>query len=393
MAKERLTKMANIGTTAREIDFVTRFAAQWDALIEIMGISRPIRKQPGTALKYKFGTVVLQDSVSEGEEIPYSLATVGEKTLGEITLEKYSKAVSAEAIAKYGYDVACAKTDDAFRVSLTNKVMHRFFNFANSGELTDIETTFQMALAMAKGLVTARWQAMNLDITEVVAFVNTLDFYEYLGAANITVQTQYGLQYVKDFMGYRTVFLFDDTKVARGHVIATPVENIIFYYTDPSDSDFAKAGLNYTVEGVTNLIGFHVEGNYNTAVSENHALMGIDIFAEYLNGIAVVKVETSGSTAALTVASAEGTAEGTTAITITQAKAQGGLYYYKASATETAPTAPSYKAPVDNTWTAWDGVSAIALDKTTYDGKKITIVETNGAGQTIASGSATLDIA
>ena len=35
---------------AREIDFVTRFEKNWDALRTILGIVRPIRKEPGTSL-------------------------------------------------------------------------------------------------------------------------------------------------------------------------------------------------------------------------------------------------------------------------------------------------------------------------------------------------------
>ena len=38
------------GVTAREIDFVTRFNDNWDTLRNILGIMRPIRKAPGTAL-------------------------------------------------------------------------------------------------------------------------------------------------------------------------------------------------------------------------------------------------------------------------------------------------------------------------------------------------------
>ena len=79
----------------------------------------------------------------------------------------------------------------------------------------------------------------------------------------------------------------------EGKVIATPVDNIDLYYVDPSDSDFAKAGLAYTVEGETNLIGFHTEGNYGTAVSDSFALMGLTLFAEYLDGIAVVEIDDS----------------------------------------------------------------------------------------------------
>jgi hypothetical protein len=73
-------------------------------------------------------------------------------------------------------------------------------------------------------------------------------------------------------------------------VLATPIENIDLYYIDPSDSDFAKLGLQYTVAGQTNLIGFHAQGNYNTAVGESFALMGMALWAEYLDGIAKITV-------------------------------------------------------------------------------------------------------
>ena len=91
-------------------------------------------------------------------------------------------------------------------------------------------------------------------------------------------------------MGYKVIFLLSDGEIARGRVIATPVENIALYYVDPSDSDFAKAGLVYTTDGNTNLIGFHTQGNYNTAVSESFAIMGMTLFAEYLDAIAVIDV-------------------------------------------------------------------------------------------------------
>lgn len=63
---------------------------------------------------------------------------------------------------------------------------------------------------------------------------------------------------------------------------------IYLYYIDPSDSEFARLGLNYTVQGETNLIGFHAQGNYTTAVGETFALMGMKLWAEYLDGISVV---------------------------------------------------------------------------------------------------------
>ena len=78
-AKDNLTKQADIQVTAREIDFVTRFARNWENLREILGIMRPIRREPGAALKSKTASVVLESGeVGEGEEIPYSQAKVTE---------------------------------------------------------------------------------------------------------------------------------------------------------------------------------------------------------------------------------------------------------------------------------------------------------------------------
>jgi hypothetical protein len=293
-AKDNLTKQANISTAVREQDFVSVFTDNWDALRTIMGIMRPIRKAPGTKLVSNAASIVLQPgNVGEGEEIPYSQATVVPVAYGDITIEKYAKAVSIEAVAKYGAAVAVQKTDEAFLNELQNVVLNRFYNFLKTGTLTGTESTFQMALAMAKARVLSKFQSIRKTVTNVVGFCNILDAYQYLGAANITVQTAFGLNYVKDFMGYSTLFLLSAPDIPRNKVIAVPVENIDLYYIDPGDSDFAKLGLTYTVQGETNLIGFHAEGNYSHAVGESYALMGMALWAEYLDGIAVITLEPS----------------------------------------------------------------------------------------------------
>lgn len=290
-AKENLIMTADIAATARAIDFVTRFAHNWDHLREILGIMRPIRKAPGTTLKSKYAEGTLASgTVAEGEVIPYSKFTVKEKKYLEIDINKRAKAVSLEAIKDHGYDVAVGMTDDAFLFELQNEVVSRFYSYLNTGTLAVEETTWQRALAMAKGSVINKFKQMHRSVTRVVGFVNVLDLYDYLGDANITVQSEFGFQYIKNFMGYDTVILLSDDEIARGKVIATPVENIVLYYVDPGDSDFARAGLAYTTDGETNLIGFHTQGNYSTAVSECFAIIGMVLFAEYLDGIAVATV-------------------------------------------------------------------------------------------------------
>lgn len=274
---------------AREVDFVTRFNDNWEALRQIMGIMRPIRKAPGTALVSYTADVALEDgNVDPGHVIPYSKATITQAAKGDLEIQKYAKAVPIEDVNKYGAAIAVEKSDDAFLTKLQNAVLTKFYNFLKTGTLTKTAETWQSALAKAQGEVLNKFASIQKDVTAVVGFANILDAYDYLGAADISVQTQFGLTYIKDFLGYSTLFLLPESFIARGSVIATPVENIDLYYVDPSDSEFAKLGLDYTTQGETNLIGFHAQGNYSTAVGESYALMGMALWAEYLDGIAVV---------------------------------------------------------------------------------------------------------
>lgn len=385
MAKTGLTKQENIQVRAREVDFVTRFERNWEHLREILGVLRMIKKDPGSTLKSKYAQGTLESGkVGEGEEIPYSKFEVKEKSYAEITVEKYAKAVSIEAIKTYGYDVAVELTDDEFLFELQTDVTGRFYTYLKTGSLTSTESTFQMALAMAKGRVEDKFKQMHRSIPNgIVGFVNGLDVYEYIGAANITVQNQFGFQYVKDFMGFNTIFLLSESEIPRGKVIATPVDNIVLYYVDPSDSDFAKAGLVYTVAGETPLIGFHTQGNYHTAVSEAFAIMGMVLFAEYLDGISVISFGGSETLGDLTVASAAGTDSGTTKLTVTPAKGnEGNVYKYKVASSQTTV---EYGQNVKN-WTAWDGKS----DVTAATGQVITVVECDSTYKALSAGHVTV---
>ena len=383
-AKTNLIMTNDIQVTAREIDFVTRFERNWQHLRDILGIMRPIKKQPGAVLKSKYAEGTLQSGlVGEGEEIPYSKFTVKEKTYAEMTIEKYAKAVSIEAIKDHGYENAVQMTDDEFLFQLQTDVTGRFYDYLKTGTLTSTETTFQMALAMAKGRVENKFKQMHRNVTGVVGFVNILDVYEYLGAAEITIQNQFGFQYMKDFMGFNTIFLLSDSEIPRGQVIATPVENIVLYYVDPNESDFARAGLVYTVSGETNLIGFHTQGNYHTAVSEAFAVMGLTLFAEYIDAIAVITIDETPTLGALTVTSVAGSTTGNTKITVNPAKENANnVYKYKVA---TGAVTVGYGQNL-RSWTTWDGKADIKA----ATGQKITVVECDGAYKALNAGSASV---
>ena len=383
-AKANLIMTNDIQVKARELDFVTRFERNWEHLREILGIMRPIKKTPGAVLKSKYAEGTLQNgNVGEGEEIPYSKFVVKEKPYAEMTIEKYAKAVSIEAIKDHGYENAVQMTDDEFLFQLQTNVTERFYNYLKTGTLSFTETTFQMALAMAKGRVENKFKQMHRNVTGVVGFVNILDVYEYIGAAEISIQNQFGFQYVKNFLGFNTIFLLSDSEIPRGTVIATPVENIVLYYVDPNESDFARAGLVYTVSGETNLIGFHTQGNYHTAVSESFAIMGLTLFAEYIDAVAVGTINATQTLGTLTVNSAAGSKSGDTKVTVTPTKASAGnVYKYKVASSETSV---DYGQNVKN-WSAWDGES----DITAATGQVITVVECDSTYKALSAGHATV---
>lgn len=393
--KERTTKMTNLSVSAREIDFVTRFGQNWEALQAILGVMRPIRKEAGTVLRSYTASVTLQSgTVAEGDEIPYSLASVVEATKADVEIEKFAKGVSLEAVSKYGADIAVQKTDDAFLNELQALVLTKFYTFLKTGTLTSVSTTWQGALARAKGDVLNKFAGMRKTVTDVVAFANINDAYSYLGSASVTVQTDFGITYIKNFMGYSTIILCPDVDIPQGKVLAVPVENIDLYYIDPADSDFAKLGLEYTVQGDTNLIGFHAEGKYSHAVGESYAIMGMKLWAEYLDGIA--NATFGGSMGAITFTSAAATTTtGGTKLTVTSPTTipADWTLYAKAQAS-TAPTAPDYGAKVDTTgWTKITTTSGVADNVTGFtSGHKIRMIALNAGGQCVATGDTTVTV-
>lgn len=282
--------------TAREIDFVTRFSQSWEELRNVLGISRPIKKEAGTTLVSYIASVTLEDGdVDAGCVIPYSKATVQKVGYGDLKLQKYAKAVPVEDVDKYGVQVAVEKTDEAFLNELQGVVLDDFYTHIadDTHAMTGTYSTFQMAVAMALGKVKDKFKKMRKNATQTVAFVNTLDLYAYLGGAPVTIQTAFGLDYIQNFLGASVVIV--TSEIAPGKVIALPAENLIPYFIDPS-TEFAKLGLVYTTDGDTNLIGFHAQGNYGTAVGESFALMGMKLWMEYADGVAVITIGDEAST-------------------------------------------------------------------------------------------------
>lgn len=272
---------------ARKLDFVSQFETDFQSLMDLLSVSRPIVKESGANISIKKVDIDLAEQVEKGETIALTDAEVTEVVVDPITIKKYRKATTLEDISAYGYDNAVERTDEALRRSIGSEITTGLYTTLLTGSLTDTATTFQLAMAKAQAKVITQFDTISLGVTGIVGFVNTTDFYNYLGGADITLQTAFGMQYIQNFMNYDVVFI--TPRVTSGKVAATALNNLNVYAINPADPDFAKAGLTFTTDS-TGLIGVALDGEYSNVTSQTVAICGVKLVPEYLDGIAVITV-------------------------------------------------------------------------------------------------------
>ena len=272
---------------ARKIDFVSQFGTEFKGLMDLMAVSRPIFKESGTDISIKKVSIDLADQVAKGQTIALTDAEVTEVDADPITINKYRKATTLEDISRYGYDNAVERTDDGLRRAIGSAITSGLYATLMTGTLTGSESTFQMALAIAHAKVSTQFNTISLGVTGTVGFVNTTDFYTYLGGAEISVQSAFGMDYVQNFMGYDVVFI--SPFVTQGKVAATALNNLNIYAVNPSDSDFTKSGLEFVTDD-TGLIGVQITPNYSNATSETYAICGVKLLPEFIDGVSVITV-------------------------------------------------------------------------------------------------------
>lgn len=267
----------------REVDFVTQFAHNSLAkLLEVLGVTRKIPMMEGTTMYVYSTTGTLQSgAVDEGDIIPLSQYETTKTPVGEITLKKWRKAVSAEAIKKSGYNASVLETDAAMLKDVQAGIRADFFGFLNgtiTGSTSASGATLQEALADAWGQLQVKFED---DTAEAVYFVNPLDVADYLASANITVQTAFGMNYVEDFLGLGTLIM--SSRITAKTFVATAKENLVLYYLTVN-GDIANA-FSLTADE-TGYIG--IKSGYQNeerAQIESLVMSGIDLFVEYAAGV------------------------------------------------------------------------------------------------------------
>ena len=277
----------------REVDFVERFTHDSLAkLLEVLGVTRQIPMMEGTTM-YLYKTVGTLESgaVSEGDVIPLSQFETTKTAVGEITLKKWRKAVTAEAIKKSGLQAAVNDTDSALLKKVQAGIRTDFFTLVNgsiTGAVTASGTGLQAALADAWGKLQI---AFEDDTAEAVYFLNPTDVAEYLGGAQITVQTAFGMNYIENFLGLGTVIL--SSQVTAGTFVATAKENLVLYYLT-MNGDVARA-FDLTADE-TGYVG--IKSGYQNeerAQIESLVMSGIQLFVEYAPGVVKGTIDTTGA--------------------------------------------------------------------------------------------------
>lgn len=273
----------------REVEFTNMFGYSLKKLTEALGVTRKISKQAGTVLKsYKAAGTLENGEVAEGDTIPLSKYKTEPVTYKEITLHKWRKATSAEAIIDRGYEQAVDMTTDEMLRDVQKGIRKDFFDFLATGTGTATGASFQATLAQAWGQLQVLFED---DEIQSVYFLNPLDIADYLASANITLQTAFGMTYVENFLGLGTVFF--NSSVPKGKIYATAADNIVLYYIPVNGADLNEA-FSFTSDE-TGYIGIHEEADYTNMTASDTVVSGIELFAERIDGIVVGSISAGGA--------------------------------------------------------------------------------------------------
>lgn len=368
---------------AREIDFNRKFTGTiLKKLLEALGVTRKIPMIDGTTMYYYTTTGELQSGeVPEGEIIPLSQYQRNKVPIGEITLKKWRKAATAEAILKSGYEEAVRQTDAKLLTDVQTGIRTDFFDYLKGINGTVVgASTLQMVLARSWGNLQVLFEN---DAIEPVHFLHPLTIADYLGAANITVQTVFGFNYIKDFLGLGSIIM--TSQIPQGQVFSTAKENLIMYYVPVTDEAMRALGATADPSGYIGIkSGYPTE---DRAQVETLVMSGIEFLVEYANGVVIGQIDSTPTLGSITVSSAEGATSGKSTITLSGYTPGAGESYVYKTAASTAPSV-TYGQKLGSGWTAIASGDSI----TGTDGHKITVAAIDANGRAQAAGNTTLDV-
>lgn len=277
---------------AISIDFASRLATNINELQELLGITELIPMNAGSIIKiYKTVKVNTPDQVAEGEVIPLTKIQSKLAQTIELTLSKFRKSTTAEAIQRSGRSLAINQTDAKLLSGIQAGIKNDFYDVLLTGTGKATGTSLQSALAATWGAIKRYYQ--DIDATPIF-FVSSDDVADYLGTATVSTQTAFGLTYIEDFLGLGTVVIAPNLK--KGKVVGTAKENLNGAYVPANAGDVADS-FNLSADA-SGLVGMTHTIGADTATVDTLAFSGVKFFPEYLDGVMIGTINATATASA-----------------------------------------------------------------------------------------------
>lgn len=275
---------------AISVDFTSRIRSNLETLQRILGVTSMNPMSAGSIIKiYKWKTVTLANQVEEGEVIPLTKVQRELAKTIELSLGKYRRQTTAEAIQRNGRDVAINQSDEQLVSAVRGGVKKSFFTTIEAGTGTaDAGTSLQEALANVWTKLQEYY--VDKDVTPVY-FVSAKDIGTYLGSASITLQTAFGFSYIENFLGLGTVIV--NPGLTAGTVIGTVQENLNGAYVPATGGDLAQS---FALTGdESGLVGMTHQIVSDNASVTTLLFCSVEFYPEFIDGVFKAAINKTGA--------------------------------------------------------------------------------------------------
>lgn len=272
----------SIQAKAQDINLVGKFTSDLHNLMNVLGKTDINVMAPGTAFKiYKTSGTISAKTVAEKALIPDSGISMVPVEMAELTYKKYRNMTSIEEIMKKGYEIAVGGSNTALLKDIQKGIRSTIFTAIAKGTGEANGKDLQAKVASAAAFLSKTFED---EAYTPVLFANPDDAYDYLGSHTLTLESNFGLSYLSNFMGIGNVVI--DSNVQKGTVIGTASENLDLV----AASIASIPGMEMTSDE-SGLIAVHNGPRYENGALEVVAYSGVAVQPIYLDRI--VKVTTA----------------------------------------------------------------------------------------------------
>lgn len=260
------------------IDFTSRISQNIRELQELLGVIDLEPMAAGTEIKiYKWEVSEPAEQVGEGEKIGLTKVKRALKETITLSLDKYRKNTTAEAIQRSGRDIAVNKSDEQLIKKVQKAIKGSLYVMLNAGTGTATGKDLQQVLANLWAELQEYYEDEDVN---PIYFINPKDVADYLGTAQVTMQNAFGFTYIENFLGLGTAVI--SPKVTAKKPIATAKENLRGAYV-PMSGDVAQT-FSLTADE-TGLIGMvHAMVTENATV-DTLMMSCVKFFPEFADGV------------------------------------------------------------------------------------------------------------